>query len=71
MKTIRTILGTWQLRVLEAAVSLWAAGHHHRKTGPVDMCTIVIWENSAKSTIFHDGTQASGQLHAAVMAASI
>jgi hypothetical protein len=42
MKEIRVILGTWQLRVLRAAVSPGAANHHHTKSEPVDMCRIAI-----------------------------
>jgi hypothetical protein len=39
--------------------------------GAVDMCIIAERENSTKSKIFQESTQAPDQLHAAVIAASI
>jgi hypothetical protein len=39
--------------------------------GAVDMCIISIQKNSMESTIFPGDPQASGQLHAVVIAASL
>jgi hypothetical protein len=72
MERIREIQGTGQLRVRWAAVSQPQAFRASTENaGAVDMCIIAERKNSMESTIFHEDTQASDQLHAAVIAASI
>jgi hypothetical protein len=71
MERVREIQGTSQLRIWQAAVSLRQLEHYHRKWGAVDMCIIAEPKTSMKSMHPADDIQASDQLHAVVIAASL
>jgi hypothetical protein len=71
MERVRAIQGTPQLRVRQVAVSRKQAPHFQRKCRAVDMCIIAEAKNPMKSMVIPDGTQASDQLHAVVIAPSI
>jgi hypothetical protein len=72
MERIREKQGTSQLRVLHAEQFRSACfGNSNGNAVAVDMCIIAEQEITMKSTTFPNGRQASEQLHAVVIAASI